>query len=308
MSAPKNGMNDVPIKRFYFQEYVERIKLNNRVLEHMEDTNREFDEYMKFLKQFDDYAVVTFWISQFYEELISSFKMEHAKMINFDLIDKNNLFFNSLSINHKRIQDLHQFVMNATGQPCDNPGYRVTNVKVSKVTQQGELIFWRGVEKEDIKFFMDQLIELYKSRSLSVINTNPFFKSALIHLLCARIQPFSDGNKRTARLLYGMKFTNLINEIYGMNLKIRPFNISPNLLLNQLTYAKRINDIWFDMEHDNNDELNLWFNFILDMIDEQLFYQMSQKEKLMTSLNNIESMAKMEPDEIKQLIVKMRIK
>ena len=309
MAAPKNGMNDVPVKRFYLQDYVDKIKLDHQVLEHMEETNREFDEYMKFLKQFDDYALVNFWISQFYEELISSFRLERAHLINFDLVDKNNLFFDTLTVNHSRIQKLHDFVMKKTDGDLTKPmQYRVTNVRVSKMTQQGEVIFWHGVNVEDVKFFMDQFLEIYKSRSLSVINTNPFFKCALIHLLFVRIHPFVDGNGRTARLLHGMRFTNSINEIYNMNLRISPFNISPNILINQATYARRLNDIWFDMEHDNNDEINLWFNFILDMVDEQLYYQMSQKEKLKAALHNVETLDKMEPNDIKQLITKMRIK
>lgn len=309
MAAPKDGMNDKPVERFYLQEYVDRIKLDYNVLEHMEETNREFDEYMKFLKQFDDYALVTFWISQFYEELISSFRMENEHLINFDLIDKNNLFFDTLSVNHSRIQKLHDFVLKSTNGELTKPmQYRVTDVRVSKMTQQGEVVFWHGAKAEDVKFFMDQFLEIYKSRSLSVINTNPFFKSALIHLLFVRIHPFVDANGRTARLLHGMRFTNSINEIYNMKLKISPFNISPNILINQPTYARRLNNIWFDMEHDSNEEINAWFNFILDMVDEQLFYQMSQKEKLTTALCNIETMGKMEPDDIKQLITKMRIK
>ena len=62
---------------------------------------------------------------------------------------------------------------------------------------------------------MDDFIKFYKTKSLSVIDSNPFLKSALAHLLFVRIHPFSDGNGRTARMIHNMKFTESINNIYG---------------------------------------------------------------------------------------------
>ncbi len=47
--------------------------------------------------------------------------------------------------------------------------------------------------------------------------------------------------------------------------------------LNQYTYVNRINDIYFDLEHDSNHEINRWFDFVLNMVDEQLYYG---KEKI----------------------------
>lgn len=308
--GPVGGVNDTPVKRFYFQEYIDRIVLEDYLLKHMEETNRNFDEYMRYLLSLDNNEIFAFLVGHYFNEIISSFKMEHAKLVDFNLIDKNDLFFNSFNISHRKIQSLHNFVMKVTGQEqIGANGYRVKDVRVSKITQQGELVFFRGVQKEDIKFFMDQLIEVYKSKSLSVIHTNPFFKSAIIHLLCVRIQPFLDGNKRTARLLYGMRFTNSINDIYGLNLKICPLNISPNMFINHLTYAKRINDIWFDMEHDNNEELNNWLNFILDMVDEQIFYISSNMRKLIELFMDSEISRKFRNDElIEQYEKKMRLK
>lgn len=307
--APENYSNDNPVPRFSLEEYVNRIKLESYVLEHMEETNREFQKYMKLLMQFDDYSLITLWISLFFDELISSYKMEHAHLINFDLIDKNNLFFDSLTINHSRIQKLHDFVLKHTDNEINKDAqYRVTHVRVSKMTQRGEFVFWRGVEPEDVKFFMDQFIRIYKSKSISVLNTNPFLKSALIHLLFIRIHPFTEGNGRTARLLHGMCFTNCINEIYDMKLKISPFNISPNILVNQPTYARMIDSIYFDLDHDSNEEINRWFNFILNMVDEQLFYLMSKKERLVVALNNIGCLSDDVHDEIKKIAPKMRIR
>ena len=54
-------------------------------------------------------------------------------------------------------------------------------------------------------------------------------------------------------------------------------------LINKITYVKRIDNIYFDTKHDSNIEINAWFNFILDMIDEQLYKAMNKLEKIDSS-------------------------
>ena len=63
-----------------------------------------------------------------------------------------------------------------------------------------EHIYWRGSEVKDIKKFMNDFLIYYKDSSISIINTNPFIKASLIHLIFVRIHPFLDGNGRTARV------------------------------------------------------------------------------------------------------------
>lgn len=150
--------------------------------------------------------------------------------------------------------------------------YRDNEVRVSAMIGGEEKIYWYGAKPSDVKPFMDDFIKFYKTKSLSVIDSNPFLKSALAHLLFVRIHPFSDGNGRTARMIHNMKFTESINNIYGMKLKLCPLNLSQNILLNQFTYVNRIDDIYFDLEHDSNHEINRWFDFMLNMVDEQLYY------------------------------------
>ena len=38
-----------------------------------------------------------------------------------------------------------------------------------------------------------------------------------------------------------------------------------------ITYVNILDSIYFDLDHDNNKMINEWFNFILNMYDEQLF-------------------------------------
>lgn len=76
----------------------------------------------------------------------------------------------------------------------DNTDYRNGEVRVSSLVNGEEKIYWYGAKPEDVKPFMDDFIKFYKTKSLSVIDSNPFLKSALAHLLFVRIHPFSDVN------------------------------------------------------------------------------------------------------------------
>ena len=79
------------------------------------------------------------------------------------------------------------------------------------------------------------------------------------------------------------EFTEMINKLYGTRLKLSPLNISESILINKITYVKRIDNIYFDTKHDINIEIHAWFNFILDMIDEQLYKAMNKLEKIDSS-------------------------
>lgn len=264
--------HDVAQKIDYFDlfDFARNIKLSSRVLEHMEETNQDFDKYFQKLSKYDDAFVIYFWISLLYDEVTNSHSIECHDIKNFDF-SMGNLFMDKLSISHKRIHDLHKFVLSDDEEIHKTDSYRKTPVEVSSLYPDYKEIFWYGAEPEDVKAFMDNFLEVYKSNSPSVLNSNPFLKSSLIHLLFLRIHPYTDGNGRTARMLHNIKFTEIINKIYGMNLKISPVNISESINLYKYTYIKGPDNIYFDLKHDNNEVINFWFNWMLNMYDEQLF-------------------------------------
>ena len=217
-----------------------------------------------------------------YIELVSNQKIESLKQDESRILD-NKIFFDTLSISHKRIHTLHNFITDGELEPTFS--YRDTEVNVSKINSDGsEDIFWRGVKAEDVVKFMNDFIKIYKQGGTSLIFSNPFLVSSLMHLLFLRIHPYSDGNGRTARIIHNIKFTESINKLYGSRLKISPLNISESILINKITYVKRIDNIYFDIKHDSNNEINAWFNFILDMIDEQLYKSMNKLQEIDSSL------------------------
>lgn len=264
----QNGMNSDYISYFSLEEYIERIKLLPSLLEHLEQTNKDFDDYMNRLAKYDENYIVNYWIYLLYEELKNNQGIEYSKFNETSVVGKD-VFFDTLNISHKRIHQLHNFI-ESEKEPLFQ--YRDTPVNVSYYDENGqEHIYWRGVNPEDVNKFMSNFVNIYKQSRTSLLFSNPFLVSSLMHLLFVRIHPYPDGNGRTARLIHNIKFTESINKLYGMKLKISPLNLSGSILLNKITYAKRIDNIYFDVQHDTNENINKWFNFILDMADEQIY-------------------------------------
>lgn len=274
-----DGQNPEKVKYFELQDYVDKIKVDSNILQHMEDTNKEFNNYMKKINIYDKEEIVHFWLIEMAEELVNSNQIEKHYIRKQDILQQD-LFFDTLNISHHRIHQLHNFVMQNSDKNNNN-GYRTSPIRVSSIYPDGsEKIYWHGPNPDDLQRFMDSFIEIYKTDNISVINSNPFLKSALIQLLFIRIHPYSDGNGRTSRILHSIKVTESINKIYDKNFRLCPLNLSGSILLNQLTYVKILDNIYFDIEHDNNEYINKWFDFVLNMIDEQLYYSNSKIAKL----------------------------
>ena len=275
MPINEKGMNEDYVSYFNIEEYVRRIRLLPYVLEHLEYTNRDFDDYMRKLKTYDEEYIINYWIYLLYEELTSNQQIEGIKFNEKTLIDRG-VFFDRLTMSHHRIHELHNFVIES--EPSQNPTfeYRKCEVNVSYFDNRGEHIYWRGAKAADLNKFMTDFIRLYRQGGASLTLSNPFLASSLMHLIFLRIHPYSDGNGRTSRIIHNIKFTETVNKLYGSKLKLSPLNLSRSILLNKITYIKRIDNIYFDLEHDTNKSINEWFNFILDVADEQI-YASSQK-------------------------------
>lgn len=272
------GMNSDFVSYFSLEEYISKIDLLPELLDHIEVTSKNFDEYMNRLSKYDRNHIVGYWIYLLYRELKSSQHIENKGFSAESLVQKG-FFFDTMSISHKRIHDLHNFVTSNDMDPTFN--YRSIPVNVSHINPDGtEDIFWRGVNPEDVNKFMDDFISIYKQNKIAILFSNPFLISSLMHLLFIRIHPYSDGNGRTARVIHNIKFTESINKLYGMKLKISPLNLSESILINKITYNKKIDQIYFNTENDTNDAINAWFNFILDMADEQIYKSSVMLEKV----------------------------
>lgn len=289
------------IKYFDLSDFISKIKLTPKVLEHLEETNKGFDNYFQKLSKYDDEFCIYFWISLAYDEIKNNNYVENHTFSSLDLKIKD-IFFDNLNINHNRIHDIHKFVMKDSNKQENIGNYRKDEVRISHVEKDYEEIFWYGVNHEDIKKFMDTFIEVYKNQNMSLLDSNAFLKSSLIHLLFLKIHPYSDGNGRTSRILHNIKFTEKINQIYNMNLDICPVNLSKSINICKPTYVDILDSIYFDLEHDNNEQINRWFNFLLNMYDEQLFMNSNMINDMDSVIERIQKIKeKWSSEELKQV-------
>ena len=313
---PQDIINPNRVKYFDLQEYVANIKLSDSVLFHMEETADNFTLYLKALGNYcnhDEYTAVLYWLDSCLDELKNSAEIEKHTFKNSELLS-GGLFFDRLSISHERIKKIHEFISEKSEVTCEKIGeYRQKEASVGAFYEGEYVPYWYGAEQKDIKKFMDSFIKFYKTCGISNIYSNPFIKSALAQLLFFRIHPFGDGNGRCARIIQNISFTSGVNRVYGTNLKLSPVNISMNIKIFLSTYVNYIDHIRFDLEHqeDNNYWINKFFDFMLNMYDDQLFFQNNQLKNM--NYKNDESQyseyySKSVKEEINDSVSKGRVK
>lgn len=289
---------------FILNEYISSIRLSNEVLEHLQETNENFENYFKKITKYDEIIMIYIWLDSLVNEIISSNKIEG--IIPPKVILKNEVFFDSLQINHQKIHKLHSFIL-GEGHKYSKYSYRDNEVKVSSIMDGLEKIDYAAPKAIFVNSYMDEFVKFYRENGLSILNSSPFIKSFLVHLLFVRIHPYGDGNGRTARMLHNMKFTELINKLYKIDLKISPLNLSLNINLNKITYSKKLNDILFRISNEENEAINKWFNFMLIMADEQLYFAMNKLERYDWNLSNFSKQILEEEKEMKELSKQMHL-
>ena len=265
---PLNGMNSSKVTYFSLEEFVGKIKLNDDTLFHLEDTTEYLQKYMDKVSKCSENAMVSYGLSSLIDEL---------KSVNGGVYISPSQDMELLSadkeLSHERLQQIRHYLYTLKTDFENMEKYRGVGeeVRVSSYNNDCEQIYWRGAQSEDIQKFMDDFLKVYKSHS-SFIDQNPLLKSTLMSLILFRLHPFSDGNSRTSRMIQNMKLTELLNQVYGLNLKYSPLNMSKNIQLYRPSYLRKVNNIYFDLDHENNDEINDYFDFMLTRADETIYY------------------------------------
>lgn len=255
-------------------DYVNQIKLNENVLCHLEETKEAFHDYFKMFLQYDKMFVFYSLIDSLYRELSNSSEMEGEVSPKVQL--QEDLFFDNFQISHARIHRIHKFVCNDEVTPTK---YRDNAVKISGIEWGEECIYFLPPEAKDVPYFMKEFGKVYRAQDIRTIHNDSFIKSALMHALFIKIHPYSDGNGRTGRMIHNIKFTEILNKDYRMNLKLCPLNLSRSMRMNRKSYHNRLNAISFDGETDDTEAFNRWFDFCLMMADEQIYYAKNHMRK-----------------------------
>ena len=272
-------INSEKIKYFELEDFVDKIKIDSRIYELLAETDDLFEEYIKHLRKLYDNdldGLIYDWLDQGIKEQMFSNELENHRIYFKDMAN-SDLFFEKLSISHERIKRIHRFVCEKGTTHTEIVGdYRKEAATVGKKINGKYILYWNGVEAQDIKTFMDSFIKVYKTNSVKEVYNNPFLKAALAHLLFVRIHPFGDGNGRTSRIIQNIAFTNGINRIYGSKLKLSPLNISQGITVTKYVYVDILNRIHFNLDFDNNQLINDWFKYMLYRYQDQIYLQQSR--------------------------------
>ena len=59
-----------------------------------------------------------------------------------------------------------------------------------------------------------------------------------------------------------------------------PLNISQNITVTKYQYVDILNRIHFNLDYDNNDLINDWFQYLLFRYQDQIYYQQSRIGKI----------------------------
>ena len=104
-----------------------------------------------------------------------------------------------------------------------------------------------------------------------------FYKPIVEHFFIAALQPFGNGNTRLARLLEYGKIFELTREKIDSKLNSPALYMSKNYLLTGNVYRDLISLVVQDPSQENIDR---WFKYNLNAIDEQLYYCDNKVRKL----------------------------
>ena len=175
---PQEWINEKKTEFFEIGDFVSKIKLNNNVLSHAQDTGEVFEKYLEELAHFsdnNDYTMMYYWLDLAAKELRQSVKVERNTFGNKEMLS-GNLFFDSLNISHERLKKIHRFVCEYSNVKTDNPGeYRKKeNVTVGDVYDGEYITYWYPPEKKDIKMIEYRIatnddIELLMSSRLEML-------------------------------------------------------------------------------------------------------------------------------------------
>ncbi len=261
---------------FSLEDYVTRIKLTDKVKNKLDYLTKELVDYIERISKLSEDEIKYFLIDYLYRELNYSNKIENAK--NGIKIGIDNFEFDSLEVTEDRINELHRFVLQEDVDLERKLGYRPKNVDVAGIEDGESKVYYEAPSSAIVKELMDQFYNLQGSSFHEELKSG-LIKPTLMHLIFVKIHPFIDGNGRTSRLIHNMEFTTSVNGFFNKKFKLCPLCISPSIYINKVTYAKTLNGIEFSGTTDDNEGINKFIDFILNMYSEQLYFMSTHLDK-----------------------------
>ena len=260
-----------------------RIEIYDKIKRHIEMTEREYLKYLTIFVNYNDEFKDLFLDSLKLMEYYSTNKIESVSDIKTAFllkkqkcstpIDKLEKVYkaHNFILTEKDIKYIHSKVVYGADAVYSMPGeYRNKTVWIGNPKEGIQNAFHVPPQPEKLNSLMHEFVSFYNENdNKDEFFNHPFIKPSISHAALVNIHPFADGNGRTSRLIQCGQIWNLTMERYGIELISPAMYLSKNIKLYVLDYFKRLNSLHKD---DTNDNWNNWFEFNLNMMDEQLYY------------------------------------
>lgn len=258
------------------KEQVDKIELTENVKEHIKYTEEEFVKYMDKLSKYNDRSIEVFLYDCIIKENLASSRLEKSlyspKVIEFE----EKVLFN-IPMSNEIIKELHKTILYGTNHPNSVYGtFRDVDAWIGKQgcnKEQARHIF---IDPSEISECMNQFIEIYNTDNNRDID-HPFIKGSIIHVLLTSIHPFKDGNGRLSRILHHHKMVEGLDRKYNYNFTIPLINLSQHYEMTRGSYYQLQNNI--DFSNTDNEAWNKWFEYTLNMIDENIYHLTNRLDK-----------------------------
>ena len=259
---------------------IKNIKIYDSSMFHIEDVYQKYEEYLNNLQQLDPNKLKYFIrhlknreiINNQETEMEESFMLELFKLSQRkDSIDITMNFFEDNSLTIEEVKKIHRVVIKGSSDDLQsNYDLRSDNNKwVGSFGTNGEQkVDYMPPDYNEIEELLEVVLT-YLNEQDNTNFINIFIKPLIVHALIAYIQPFGNGNTRLARVLQHCKICNSTNQYFKTNFSHPTIYLSKNYLLTRGQYRGLIKNISVNKD---NDAWNKWFEYNLNMFDEQLFF------------------------------------
>lgn len=259
---------------------IKNIKIYDNTMFHIDDVLNKYVEYLEILQQLDPSKLKKFIrhlknreiINNQETEMEESFMLELFKLSQRkDSIDITMKAFEDDSITIDEIKKIHRVVIKGSSDDLeDNYDLRSDNKKwVGHYGTNGaQRVDYIPPDFNEIEELLTEVLS-YLNEQDNTNFINIFIKPLIAHAALAYIQPFGNGNTRLARVLQHCKICNSTNKMFNTEFTHPTIYLSRNYLLSRGQYRGLITNLAVNKD---DDAWNKWFEYNLNMLDEQLFF------------------------------------
>lgn len=266
-------------------ERVNKIELNDNNKYFLEEVNNDYKKYIDEIMSFDPKLLKNFLTT-----------IKQAEILNNQQAEQESSLLISLYINMHRVNSLNKIIqiykekenldkhdillihkVLMTGTESDNKNYkfRQTDTKfVGAFNSDGtKRIDYMPIDHSKINENIEKILEFLNNNNIDNVFINPF----IVHGIISVMQPFDDGNTRLSRLIQHAKIWKNTNHLYSTQFEFPTLYLSKNYLLTRGHYRDLITNLAIEK---NNNAWNKWFEYNLNMVNEQLYYLNNNVKKL----------------------------